>query len=59
MPRIRAELVERYPQFFCVFKWQRKIESWILVRSRPANRAAKMNLNLLKNFGQCRDRQTE
>jgi hypothetical protein len=50
MPRIRAELVERCPQFFCVFKWDRKIENWVLVRSRPANRAAKMNLDLLKRL---------
>jgi hypothetical protein len=50
MPRIRAELVERYPQFFRVFKWEGKIESWVLVRSRPANRAAKMNLDLLKRL---------
>jgi hypothetical protein len=42
MPRIRAELVERYPQFFCVFKWERKIESWVLVGSRPANRNAEI-----------------
>ena len=50
MPRIRAKLVKRYPQFVCVFKCERKIESRVLVRSRPANGAAKMNLDLLKRL---------
>jgi hypothetical protein len=41
MARFRAELVERCPQFVCAFKWERKIETWVLVGSRPTDRAAK------------------